>query len=344
MRGDWDIEVVLIAPAGTGPVMLAGAMELVSEAAVDLDLACDHYRLEREEGAVGVTAIGAGLDGRSVDDLTTLALGAVDGLLAAHPELTGWGRRVTATPSEPDDDETEDLDARAARLLPDGDEIARALLHAIAYERSVYDSAERFTAWGLEDLTAWDLDDLSPPERAAALRRARALAGCLILASVITVDELFQDVDGLRQERDGDPAAIAGTWILSGLPARFADRYSALFAQKFLVALADVTVRFTGEWKPLACVAQELALRVILNQVEVIAETADVALDDGWRGHLEDLLFDDLDHELLYDMAFDGIEDDVSRQPPGMAPMRFEDWFAPFNPECALPPYALPSR
>jgi hypothetical protein len=41
-------------------------------------------------------------------------------------------------------------------------------------------------------------------------------------------------------------------------------------------------------------------------------------------------------------MSMDGIEDDPSVQPPGMAPMRFEDWFTPFNDERSVPPYVLP--
>jgi hypothetical protein len=108
------------------------------------------------------------------------------------------------------------------------------------------------------------------------------------------------------------------------------------------VAMVDVTGRLTKGWEPLASVAQELGLRVLLNLVEVVADTAGVALDDGWRGHLEDLLFEDIDHELLYNPAYDGIEDDPESQPPGMAPMRFEDWFEPFNDERTMPPYALP--
>ena len=130
--------------------------------------------------------------------------------------------------------------------------------------------------------------------------------------------------------------------ILSQLPGRFAASYTPLFAQKFLVAVVDVTGRLTKGWEPLACVAQELGLRILLNEVEVVAETADVALDDNWRSLFEDLLFEDLDHEFLYDPAYDGIEDDPASQPPGMAPMRFEYWFEPFNEDRTMPPYALP--
>ena len=89
----------------------------------------------------------------------------------------------------------------------------------------------------------------------------------------------------------------------------------------------------------MGCVAQELGLRILFNQVEVVADGADLALDEDWRAHVEELLFEDLDHELLYDPALDGIEDDEQSQPPGMAPMRFNDWFRPFNSDRSLPPY-----
>ena len=32
---------------------------------------------------------------------------------------------------------------------------------------------------------------------------------------------------------------------------------------------------------------------------------------------------------------------EAASQPPGVAPMRFEDWFKPFNDERTMPPYAL---
>jgi hypothetical protein len=123
----------------------------------------------------------------------------------------------------------------------------------------------------------------------------------------------------LRDEESDTSASVIGdTWVLCQLPTRFAVGYTPLFAQRFPVAVVDVTGRLTKGWEPLACVAQELGLRVLLNQIEVVAETADVALDDGWRGHLEDMFFEDLDHEMMYDPAYDGIEDDPSSQPPGM--------------------------
>ena len=194
-------------------------------------------------------------------------------------------------------------------------------------------------------LRGWD--SLSPAERAAATRRAAALAGCLIQAAEVLIDELIDDIVSLRAEESaagqyGAAAQIEDTWVLCQLPARFAARYTPLFAQRLLVAVVDVTGRLTKGWEPLASVAQELGLRILLNLVDIVAETAGVTLDDGWRGHLEEILFEDIDHEMLYNPAYDGIEDDPESQPPGMAPMRFEDWFKPFSDERTMPPYALP--
>ncbi len=234
----------------------------------------------------------------------------------------------------------EDLDAEARRLLPSGDEIASSLIHQIRYERSIYDDAELFQAMPIEYLSSEDFTNLSHGQREATLRRASALAGCLIHASVSAVDHLLNDVIELRQQDDQEAVEISDTWILSALPSRFVSSYSALFAQRFLVALVDVTSRLTRCWEPLSCVAQELGLRILLNETEVVADSADVALDENWREHLEELLFEDADHELLYNPAFDGIEDEPASQPPGMAPMRIEDWFKPFNDERSLPPYA----
>jgi hypothetical protein len=92
----------------------------------------------------------------------------------------------------------------------------------------------------------------------------------------------------------------------------------------------------------LACVAQELALRMILNGAEFQLELAEVKLSDGWRSEIEDALFEDLDHEMLFDASLDGIEDDSeSLAELRSAPLAFADWFTPFTPERHLPPYLL---
>jgi hypothetical protein len=283
MSDTWNVAVVVIPPPGTGPVLLAGAASVVASAMVDLELDFDHYVEEAGSEGVEITLVGLAADGRSENGLHALITVTVRDLVGSTPELAAWGYRVHITAES--DEEPEDLDAKASRLVPDGEQLADDLLHAIAYQGSVYDAARRLTAWKVDDLTTEDLDSLSREQRGAAVRRSTALAGCLMHAAEIVIDHLFDDIDDLRAARGGDPFDIRESWVLSGLLARFADRYTPLFAQRFLVALVDVTARFTGAWTPLACVTQELGLRVVLDHVELVAETADVRLDVGWRAH-----------------------------------------------------------
>lgn len=202
-------------------------------------------------------------------------------------------------------------------------------------------AADKLTGVDLQWLGARTADEVGPHERGESLRQAALLAGCLWHASVVLIDGLFDDVEQMRSQQDSDwAAAVDDTEVLATLPVRFRPHYSPVFTQKFLVAAVAVTERLAKGWAPLACVAEELAVRCLLNQVEVIAETFEVALRPDWRSELEEYLFEDLDHEFLFDQALDGFEDDATFGPPGMAPMDFASWFVPFNDERRLPPYA----
>jgi hypothetical protein len=340
-----NVKALVVPSAAAGIVLLTGAAELVAETIFDLDVDMSYVQREVGNDAAGVICVRVELVDELPEHLSSRIQTALATMIEGTPELAGWTVSVSLTEAPddgPEDPWSDDLDAEAARLLPSGDEIAASLLRDIQNEQSVYAAADLFRAVPTEELCAEHLDDLSPGERAAALRRASALAGCLIYAADIVIDELIDDVVSLRAIRSTSAAAIEDTWVLSQLPARFAGSYTPLFAQKFLVAVVDVTGRLTKGWEPLASLAQELGLRLLFNQVEIVADTAGVALDDDWRGHLEDLFFEDVDHELLYDPAYDGIEGDRASEPPGMAALRFEDWFTPFNEERTMPPYALP--
>ena len=342
-----DVEAVVIPPQESGLLLLTGAAELVTDAILGLYLELDYVQREVSQDGAGVRCVRVDPEDEPLDEVQRRIWSALADLIASTPELAGWTPRVRLGETSHDDDEDapelDDIEALAEHLLPSGDEILDSLMHDIQRERSVYADSQLFRAVPVDELATEDLSSLGPQERAATHRRAAALAGCLIQASVMVVDQLIEDVTELRKHEGTADERIAKTWVFSDLPARFAANYTALFAQEFLVAFVDVTSRLTRGWEPLACVAQELGLRILLDHVEVVAEAADAALPDGWRRHLEDLLFDDLDHELLYDPAHDGIEEDPAAQPPGMAPMRFTDWFRPFNDERTLPPYALPA-
>ena len=341
-----DIEAVVVPPEGTGLVLRTGAATLVADTILELEFESDYFQHEVDADGAGITCVGVQLADQSLAQMQERFRTALEDLIEETPELAGWSWRVSVVDSSPGPEhgtliDVGVLDEEPGRLLPSGEELADSLLRDIAYERSVYADAEQCRALSIEELSTENLAELGPDERAAAVRRATALAGCLVHASVILVDQLIEDVVELHDAGDDEVVDVAGTWVLSGLPERFAARYNQLFTQEFLVAVVDLTGRLTRGWEPLACVAQELGLRLLLDRVELVAEAADVALDDGWRRHLEELLFEDLDHEVLYDPALDGIEDEAAGDQPGMASMAFDDWFIPFNDERTLPPYAL---
>lgn len=203
----------------------------------------------------------------------------------------------------------------------------------------------------LEDLTAeqrsllcpvdieW-MDSITPEVRDRSLFQARLLAGALWEASVVLIDQLFEDLAGLRKLHSIHREDIANTSVLAGLPPRFAHKYDVGFVQRFLVVATDMTGALVRGWSRPSCVAQELALRCLLDQVEVIQDSYDLDLADDWRGMLEERLFEDTDSELLYQNAMDGFENDVElNMQLGFAPMNVQDWFEPFN-DASVPPFA----
>ncbi|MFD5062545.1 MULTISPECIES: hypothetical protein [unclassified Streptomyces] len=92
----------------------------------------------------------------------------------------------------------------------------------------------------------------------------------------------------------------------------------------------------------LSCVTEELALRFLLTEAKACLETFDL-LDDGVEQALDcfaDLVYEDMDHEWLYDDAKDGIEHSPVGEMLGIAPMGLADWFKPFNDGRYIHPYA----
>jgi hypothetical protein len=79
---------------------------------------------------------------------------------------------------------------------------------------------------------------------------------------------------------------------------------------------------------PLGCTAEEIALRALRIKAEVLLKIQGKESDFGdW----EDVAFEDLDHELLYDERMDGIEDSEIGRELGAGHLRFAEWFKPFN-------------
>ena len=268
--------------------------------------------------------------------------------LLDDPDVAGWGPfSVSVTDENPSDDLEDDSDTLDVldEDEPDDLDLLEEFDPEDGRRRLLEDGAHLAEALDLSALTRLDVHAEDEQEQAAALTEAGYLAGALFQASVIVLDDLFEDLDTLRQERFGSTVGEAEDdtfLVLDELPVRYAHRYDTLFAQQLIVAMVEVTRRFTAGWEPLGCVAEELALRLILNGAEVQLELAEVDLEDDWRSVVEAALFEDPDHEMLFDASLDGIEDDADFLATlGAAPMGFADWFKPFKPERHLPPYLL---
>ena len=113
--------------------------------------------------------------------------------------------------------------------------------------------------------------------------------------------------------------------------------YGPLFAQRFLAVVLDLGTAFATSFQASNCVAQELALRLVLDQVDLLPELLpSLKLSQDWHDLLLGSLFEDLVQELLYIPALDGISHESSR---GMAEPDVSAWFTPFMGR-TLNPYA----
>ena len=225
---------------------------------------------------------------------------------------------------------------RALRL---GEGLTGLSLERLGFEPRLEDvEAEQRSLFGPDDIE-W-MDSITPEVRDRSLFQAKLLAGALWEASVVLIDQLFEDLADLRKLHLIHREDIANTSVLSSLPPRLAHKYDVGFVQRFLVVATDMTGALVRGWSRPSCVAQELALRCLLDQVEVIQDSYELDLADDWRGMLEERMFEDMDSELLYQNAMDGFENDVElNMQLGFAPMNVQDWFEPFN-DAPVPPFA----
>lgn len=199
---------------------------------------------------------------------------------------------------------------------------------------------ERFTALGekvrilgLEEY-AQEFEDGDPD--AEDFEPNPMLAGALLWSYEVLVDELLEDIAMLRTGMVG----VEDTTCLDQLPELYRMHYTPFFAQRLLAVTMDLgTSLLTGFSSP-SCVAQELALRLLFNGVEMLQDRhPGLELPDGWRPMLEDLMLEDLDHEFLYEQEPNGIAGDSGLGHLRLARLDVTHWFTPFH-RHTVNPYA----
>jgi hypothetical protein len=229
---------------------------------------------------------------------------------------------------EHEDQEHEDY---VEYLIQSGQELNGLSLEQLGYQPRPEDlGADERHALEAEDLE-W-MESVTPEQRDRSLFQAKLLAGALWEASAVLIDQLFEDVAELREPGRSHRAGHRRNLrpVRAAAPARRQVR------RPVRPAVPRHRRRYVGGAGPRldhpSCVAQELAVRCLLDQVEVIQDLYGLDLEDGWRGRVEEHLLEDTDSEMLYQNAMDGFEDDVElNMQLGFAPMSLKDWFEPFN-------------
>ena len=157
----------------------------------------------------------------------------------------------------------------------------------------------------------------------------------LTLANSELIDDVLDDLGRLEA---GLP--FAAVTITAYLPATYLLRYDAPFLRKFLVCLVSVGLKLQLPGvHPLGCTAEELAVVAMKARAEeLLAADVDAAVADfrAW----DEVVFEDTDHEWLYEPALDGIEDTAVGQALGPSHLRYDEWFTPFAPPRVMHPYA----
>ncbi|MGW8377658.1 hypothetical protein [Streptomyces sp. ODS28] len=254
-----------------------------------------------------------------------------------HEELAQESLDAAEGPDAPPADPA---DRRAA--LAGAAEVTGPSEAELAAERE--DMRVRFTALAA-DLAAFPLsafgvaddeadDGEEDYEVGVAPEDAKVAAGALVHSTVVMVDELFQDLHVLMREETNVAETEHPMWVLDELPSRYALQYDAKFARRFLTTVLAMTTRFTdGSFQQLGCLAEELALKLLLDQTTSTLETFGL-LSAGPSQALDcfaEEIYEDMDFEWLYDDSKDGIDEDEALDRFGITPLGFASWFRPFN-------------
>lgn len=167
---------------------------------------------------------------------------------------------------------------------------------------------------------------------------AELAAGSLVYGAEVLIDELYDDVQALAEEDTTVAECQGHLWHLDQLPSRHAPQYDELFARRFLVTAIALTTRFTdGSFRRLGCLAEELVLKLLLEQAHVTLDLHGLLDDEvaAALGRFAGEVYEDMDFAWLQSEGANGAGDG------GVAALGFGTWFTPFDDARYVHPYAL---
>jgi hypothetical protein len=135
--------------------------------------------------------------------------------------------------------------------------------------------------------------------------------------------------DFCQARRSADDHISQDASMREALPPKHWGRYTSFFAARLIQSLHVVT-HVLGDPEArepyFSNTAEELAFAALIARAEMLDEDADF-------GMFHELMTEDVDIELLWDMSLDGVE---GASPPDIrrpVNLEFNRWFLPFRPE-----------
>jgi hypothetical protein len=147
------------------------------------------------------------------------------------------------------------------------------------------------------------------------------------------IQQACQNVTGFALEdvitMNAGTGDLDDTLLLRWLPEAYRAGYTGEFARKFLIAVIDLGTSMVSGFTHPGSVAEELALRFVLDQVSILDDVQGAGLPEHWRASVEDALFEDMDHEMLYQNwggdVMAAVDDNL-----GTVNLNFDSWFDSF--------------
>jgi hypothetical protein len=152
------------------------------------------------------------------------------------------------------------------------------------------------------------------------------------------VDVLIDDFLMDAANTNATDWSVHNTAMSSYLPPHYLVRFSSRHARQFLVATISVAGYLVQpHWPYPSCLAEELALRALIEMAQTDLELH--GWDEGNFDAFIDTAYMDVDFELLFDPANDGIEDTELGRNFGMASLALRDWAKQYGGASQVHPY-----
>ncbi len=132
-----------------------------------------------------------------------------------------------------------------------------------------------------------------------------------------------------------------GQFSMLYLPPRYMHLYDFKLLRRLYACLLVVAGRLQDGWEPPRCRGEELVTRAVLEHAEICFDELAGETTSAFL-HLREFLFSDTDHEFMFDLKFDGIDDPETPEGAHLAtgPLDPSAWFAPLYEDRPVHPMA----